>query len=126
MQLKNDRTRLLQCILNYLSNAVKFTERGQITITAEAVGQGMQICVRDTGMGIQKEDMPKLFTPFTRLNVSGKSAPPGTGLGLYLTRKLAEEVLGGSVAVESEHGKGSTFILNLPMNVQVSRKEPGT
>ncbi len=119
IHLKSDRTRLLQCLLNYLSNAMKFTERGMISIFAKEVGKMLEISVKDTGTGIKEADLPLLFTPFTRVDTSIKPTPLGTGLGLYLTKKLATEVLGGSVAVESQFGNGSTFILKIPLNAEV-------
>ncbi len=117
IQLKSDRTRLLQCLLNYLSNAVKFTDRGKIFIMAKEVNNMIEIRVKDTGVGIQDVDIPKLFSPYSRIDTGQRPRPLGTGLGLYLTQKLTDEVLRGSVALESEYGKGSTFILKVPVNI---------
>ncbi|NOZ70228.1 MAG: HAMP domain-containing histidine kinase, partial [Deferribacteres bacterium] len=136
IRLKTDSRRLLQCILNYLSNAVKFTEKGRVSISARRVkGPGskglgpekpavrnpqpvtenfVEIAVSDTGIGIKEEELPKLFNSFVRLDSHLKIITPGTGLGLYLTKKLATEVLGGSVYAESRHGEGSTFVLRIP------------
>lgn len=113
MQLTTDRKRLLQCILNLLSNAVKFTEKGKIEIAAQEVDGMMEIRVKDTGVGIKEEDIPKLFKSFVRLDTPLKTVIPGTGLGLYLTKKLTTEVLKGSVSVESKYGEGSTFVLRV-------------
>jgi signal transduction histidine kinase len=71
--------------------------------------------VTDTGIGIRKEDMSKLFEPFTRLDSPIKIKVSGTGLGLYLARKLAREVLRGDIRFESEYGKGSKFIMEVPL-----------
>ena len=136
IRLRTDSRRLLQCILNYLSNAVKFTERGSVRIRARRVqgsGVGVQgsekpaegrpraatedfveISVTDTGIGIKEEELPKLFNSFVRLDSHLKIITPGTGLGLYLTKKLATEVLGGYVYAESRYGEGSTFVLRIP------------
>ena len=75
--------------------------------------------VKDTGIGIKKEDIPKLFKSFIRLDSPLKMLTSGTGLGLYLTKKLATEILSGSVSVNSSYGKGSTFILNVPKELKV-------
>jgi signal transduction histidine kinase/sensor domain CHASE-containing protein len=112
--LKTDRKRLLQCILNYLSNAVKFTEKGQVTLLAEEKGGTIELKVTDTGIGIKEEDLPMLFQSFVRLESPLKMTVSGTGLGLYLTKKLVTEVLGGEVSVTSSYGKGSTFALRIP------------
>jgi len=122
LQLTTDRKRLLQCILNYLSNAVKFTEKGKIRIAAHEVGatgrpSSIVISVADTGIGMKQEDIPRLFKSFVRLDTPLKTVIPGTGLGLYLTKKLATEVLKGSVSVESTYGEGSTFVLTIPREI---------
>ncbi|RJQ84292.1 MAG: hypothetical protein C4519_05005 [Desulfobacteraceae bacterium] len=122
VRMHTDRRRLLQCLLNLLGNAVKFTPAGAITVTARQGGGGeggarVEISVADTGIGIRKEDMGKLFAPFVRLHAPGDANYPGTGLGLYLTAKLAREVLQGEIAVTSVFGAGSTFTLRLPVTI---------
>ena len=112
--LHTDRKRLLQCLVNYMSNAVKFSERGTVTIKGAAEGETLDLNVSDTGIGIRPEDMERLFGSFERFESHLKVKAGGTGLGLYLTKKIAEEVLGGEVYVESEIGKGSTFGLKIP------------
>ncbi|GAM10799.1 non-motile and phage-resistance protein [Geobacter sp. OR-1] len=120
----SDRRRLLQCFINLLSNALKFTEYGSIAVevasecgdTGEGTGQVM-ISVRDTGIGIVPEDIPRLFQPFVRLDSPMKATVPGTGLGLYLTRKLVGEVLNGDILCASEIGKGSTFTISIPERI---------
>lgn len=124
-----DRRRLLQCLLNLLNNAVKYTERGSIhvragTVAGEAVppavgrraGELVEIAVEDTGIGIGAEDLPRIFEPFTRLDSPLQPRAAGTGLGLYLTRKLATEVLRGEVRFTSEAGRGSVFTLVIPVD----------
>lgn len=130
--LRSDRRRLLQCVINLLSNAVKFTEHGMVTISAAgadtlpgesgwppSVSRGRQviISVRDTGVGIEEQDIPRLFQPFVRLESPLKTIAPGTGLGLYLTRKLVVEVLMGDIVCSSNIGTGSTFTLRIPERI---------
>ncbi|NOR47750.1 MAG: PAS domain S-box protein, partial [Methanosarcinaceae archaeon] len=110
-----DRRRLLQCIINLLSNAVKFSEKGSIAINAKTINNVVDISISDTGIGIKEEDIPKLFNAFVRLESHLTDITSGTGLGLYLTNKLAHEVLGGTIDVTSKYGEGSTFILHIPM-----------
>ena len=115
--LKTDRKRLLQCLLNYVSNAVKYSEKGGITLTVNDEKERIEIVVEDTGIGIKKEDMSRLFNAFVRLDSPLKIKNRGTGLGLYLTRKLANEVLQGEASGESTFGKGSRFILDIPKKI---------
>lgn len=117
IRLSTDRKRVLQCLLNYVSNAVKFSERGKIGIVVRTGDKMVEIRVEDTGIGIREEDIPELFTSFVRLDSPLKSKAPGTGLGLYLTKKIATELLEGTVSVESEYGKGSTFVLKIPRQI---------
>jgi PAS domain S-box-containing protein len=124
-QMRMDRRRLMQCVLNLLSNSMKFTEQGGVTVEArmlpasgEAPEAGVvEISVTDTGIGIREEDLPKMFRPFVRLASPLKTTVPGTGLGLYLTRKLTAEVLKGDMFVTSEYGKGSRFAIKIPVRI---------
>ena len=93
MRLNTDRKRLLQCLLNFLSNAVKYTESGTITVAARETDGEVMISVSDTGIGIAEEDLPKVFEAFERLETHLRVKAGGTGLGLYLTRKIAREIL---------------------------------
>jgi PAS domain S-box-containing protein len=114
-----DRRRLLQCILNLISNAIKFTDKGIVTVeTKQLEGDTMEISVTDTGIGISRDDLGKLFQPFVRLASPIKTMVPGTGLGLYLSRKLAVDILQGDMSATSEYGKGSRFTLRIPMRLQ--------
>ncbi|MCX8085927.1 MAG: ATP-binding protein [Rhodocyclaceae bacterium] len=111
--LKGDVLRLRQALLNYASNAVKFTERGKITLAArllEEKGNDLLVRfeVRDTGIGIDAEKLAGLFQPFTQADASTTRQHGGTGLGLAITRRLAE-LMGGMVGAESAPGQGSTF-----------------
>ncbi|MGR3173653.1 MAG: CHASE domain-containing protein [Candidatus Scalindua sp.] len=118
VRMNTDRKRLYQCILNYLSNAVKFTESGTISITAHDTNGEVEIIVSDTGIGISRQDQQRLFKPFVRIDSHLRAKTLGTGLGLYLTRKLTTELLGGTVGVQSQPGKGSTFTLRLPKEIK--------
>jgi Amt family ammonium transporter len=110
-----DPVRFKQILLNLLSNAVKFTPQGgRVTVTARPVDDAfVQIGVEDTGIGIRKEDLPKLFQEFTRLESASSKRYEGTGLGLALTKRLVE-LHGGTIWVESA-GEGSTFTVRLPL-----------
>lgn len=114
-----DRRRLLQCVLNLLSNAMKYTERGEVSVEARLVNDGdfIEISVADTGIGIKPQDLPRMCHPFIQLSSSLKSTVSGTGLGLYLTRKLVVEVLKGDINITSEYGKGSRFTLRVPVRI---------
>jgi signal transduction histidine kinase/HAMP domain-containing protein len=111
-----DRGRVRQVLLNLLSNAIKFTpDGGRITVVAAPVNGGAEarIAVSDTGIGIAAEDLAKLFKEFSQLDASASRKYEGTGLGLALSRRLVE-MHGGTIGVESEMGKGSTFWFTLP------------
>jgi signal transduction histidine kinase len=110
----SDRRRVEQILLNLLGNAVKFTNRGQISVTARAdVSSTMRVNIQDTGIGIKPEDLRELFQPFRQIDAGLTRNHEGTGLGLAICRKLAH-LLGGEIHAESEHGVGSTFTLVLP------------
>ncbi len=116
--MKTDGRRLLQCIINYISNAVKFTPEGMVTISAREFDDMVEIKVKDTGIGIKKEEIPRLFSSFVRLDSPLKTTVPGTGLGLYLTKKLAIEVLSGEVSAKSVYGEGATFKITIPKELK--------
>ncbi len=113
-RMQSDRRRLLQSVLNLVSNAVKFTEKGSVRVSARAGENAVEISVADTGIGIREEDLSKLFSPFVRLDSPLRAKVLGTGLGLYLTKKLVTEVLKGDIAVTSQYGAGSTFSITIP------------
>jgi protein-histidine pros-kinase len=111
---KTDRRALNQILLNLTNNAIKFTATGIVRLevgNARSDERAVEFRVIDTGIGIKPEDREKLFKAFSPLAAPGRS--DGTGLGLHLSQKLAE-LLGGSIRVTSEFGKGSAFILSLP------------
>lgn len=109
-----DERRVKQIIINFLSNAVKFTINGGITIKYKAKNNNVYISVKDTGLGIKAEDLPKLFTEFCTIASHQTWNPNGTGLGLYLSRNLAK-LMDGDITVKSVHHKGSKFTLQLPL-----------
>jgi signal transduction histidine kinase len=111
----SDKRRVKQVLMNLVGNAVKFTDSGMIRIAAEAHVEGsVEIRISDTGVGIKEEDMVRLFEPFQQVDVSLTKRYEGTGLGLYLTRKLID-LLSGHVDAKSIYGKGSEFIVTLPL-----------
>jgi len=116
--MKSDRRRLFQCIVNLISNAIKYTEKGSVEITVKVINNKVNISVADTGIGIKTEDIPKLFVPFVRLQTNLTYKTAGTGLGLYLVKKIAKDFLGGDVEIKSEFGKGSTFTLFVPVDLE--------
>jgi protein-histidine pros-kinase len=109
-----DRRALSQIVINLCNNAIKFTEHGQVTLTLaqEQVGtkQTTRITVCDTGIGIQLDDQAKLFEAFAQVSHTNTNRYEGTGLGLYLSQKLAA-LLGGHIYFKSDYGKGSEFSL---------------
>jgi signal transduction histidine kinase/DNA-binding response OmpR family regulator len=110
----SDEARVSQILRNFISNALKFTERGEVRVSARRDGACVVFSVADTGIGIDAADLEHIFQEFTQLDSPVQHHVKGTGLGLPLSRKLAE-VLGGSVSVESLPGVGSTFSLAIPM-----------
>ncbi len=108
-----DKRRLRQMLLNLLSNAIKFTPSGSVTLITEKQPDGILFTVADTGIGISDDQLARLFQPFTQLDSGLSRRAEGTGLGLYLTRSLAQ-LHGGDVMVESVVGEGSRFMIYLP------------
>jgi PAS domain S-box-containing protein len=118
LRVRADRRRLLQVLVNLLSNAVKYNRPGgRIALTAGAEGRQVCIAVADDGTGLAAEQVARLFIPFERLGAQ-HGGMPGTGLGLVLSRQLAE-AMGGSLDAASTPGEGSVFTLRLPAAVNV-------
>ncbi|WP_162525279.1 histidine kinase N-terminal 7TM domain-containing protein [Rariglobus hedericola] len=112
--LRGDADRLRQALFNLVGNAVKFTERGGITVRALRDGPSLRIEITDTGRGIAPEHLANLFNPFNRGDPELARRVEGTGLGLAITRRLAE-AMGGTVTVSSRPGEGTVFVLELPI-----------
>jgi signal transduction histidine kinase len=110
---------LHQILLNLVENAVKFTERGEIRITARVTGQGLEIAVTDTGIGIAAEALPHIFDEFWQADGGLTRRYGGAGLGLAITKKLVE-LHGGSLEVTSQLWSGSTFTVCLPADAILS------
>jgi signal transduction histidine kinase/ActR/RegA family two-component response regulator len=109
-----DPTRLRQILYNLISNALKFTEQGEIRVTAARQGEILEFSVKDTGVGIAPESLTKLFAKFDQLDSSTTRRFGGTGLGLAICRELAQ-LMAGEISVQSEYGLGSTFTLRVPL-----------
>ena len=111
-----DRLKLKEIVQNLVSNALKFTREGHVTVEAAAEGTMLRLSVRDTGPGISEAAQATIFDMFERVE-SGATGhrPPGVGLGLYIVRSLVE-LMGGTIAVESAGGKGTTFTVRLPIS----------
>ncbi len=117
--LRSDRQKVKQIVLNLLSNALKFTPSGSVTIltTYDGRSRTVGIAVRDTGPGIGEHDQAKVFEDFRQLDSSPARGYGGTGLGLSICRRLAQ-MLGGTIELRSEAGKGSIFTFRLPVRVR--------
>jgi signal transduction histidine kinase len=112
--IRTDPDMLRRILVNLGGNAVKFTERGSVTVTIGRDGDWLVFEVVDTGIGIAQEDVARLFQPFTQLDSGFTRRFGGTGLGLFVSRRLAE-LLGGDIGVASAPGSGSTFTLRVPV-----------
>jgi signal transduction histidine kinase/CheY-like chemotaxis protein/CHASE3 domain sensor protein len=124
LHLVADPIKLKQMLLNLVSNAIKFTPKGgRVVIRTRQVESWIEISVTDTGIGIAKADLSRLFTEFQQLDAGHGRQQEGTGLGLALTKRFAE-LHGGEVIVQSMPGEGSTFILRLPVEAQKSTALP--
>jgi signal transduction histidine kinase len=111
--MESDARKIRQILVNLLGNAVKFTDEGEVALEVEEVGSDLLFRVRDTGQGIAPEHQERIFEPFWQVQGGPTRSAGGTGLGLGVARRLAR-LLGGDLTVESEPGKGSTFLVRLP------------
>src|SRR5204863_3758306 len=129
MTMQADQMRLRQALLNLMSNANKFTERGAISIDARQAEENgrdwITIAVADTGIGMTAEQIGKLFQEFSQASSTTASKYGGTGLGLAISRHFCR-MMGGDITVESEPGKGSTFTIRLPRDAQSDNTPPAT
>jgi len=128
-RMQADPTKVRQVLFNLLGNACKFTRNGRIELqaTLESLSSGTWVIfrVQDSGIGMTPEQAQIVFEPFTQADASTSRKYGGTGLGLTISRRFCE-LMGGSIHVESEMGKGTTFTIRLPLNVAASSKQPPT
>ncbi len=119
-----DDAKLVQILRNFLSNAIKFTHQGEIRVSARPGddGQTVLFSVADTGIGIAPEDHERIFDEYTQVETAQQGKPKGTGLGLPISRKLAE-LLGGHVTVQSRPGEGATFTITIPVRYAPAKDE---
>ena len=121
-ELIGDKVHVKEIVNNILTNAIKYTEQGEINLSVKCVNDynkrlsNLIITCQDTGRGIKKEYISKLFTKFERLDIEKNTTTEGTGLGLAITKALTE-MMGGTINVSSQFGKGSIFVINLPQKV---------
>lgn len=121
--LRTDPLKLKVIIKNLISNAVKFTDQGSVTVDVHTLDSGVEICVADTGSGIAQETLPIIFEPFRQGDGSMTRCHDGAGLGLYVVQRLLE-LLGGTITVESEVGHGSAFSVRIPTNRPLTPSSP--
>lgn len=119
-ELKGDKTRIKQVVNNLLSNAIKYTDKGYINVNIKCINKDdlctLFISVADSGQGIKSENINRLFDKFDRLDVEKNTTTEGTGLGLAITKKLIE-LMNGKINVESQFGKGSIFVAQIPQKI---------
>lgn len=121
-ELIGDKVHVKEIVNNILTNAIKYTEQGEINLSVKCVNDynkrlsNLIITCQDTGRGIKKEYISKLFTKFERLDIEKNTTTEGTGLGLAITKALIE-MMGGTINVSSQFGKGSIFVVNIPQKV---------
>ena len=126
-ELIGDKVHVKEIVNNILTNAIKYTEEGEINLSVRCVNDynkrlsNLIITCQDTGRGIKKEYISKLFTKFERLDIEKNTTTEGTGLGLAITKALTE-MMGGTINVSSQFGKGSIFVITLPQKVSKFRR----
>ncbi len=119
-----DKSKIKEIINNLLTNAIKYTDEGQINLNIKCINNlkdnisNIIITCQDTGRGIKAEDINKLFTKFERLDIEKNSTTEGTGLGLAITKALVD-MMGGKINVKSQYGKGSIFVVTIPQKIKV-------
>ena len=119
LNLKNDQTKVRQILFNMLSNAAKFTEKGTVTLDVKLEDKNIRFDVTDTGIGMSKKQLNKVFEEFTQAETSTSKKYGGTGLGLPISKKMTE-LMGGYMEVKSKKGKGTTFSIIIPIAVEVN------
>lgn len=122
LQLKGDPTRIKQIVTNLVSNALKFTEQGEVLVSAHFENDEFVLAVSDTGIGMTPEQMTKVMEKFSQANESTTRNFGGTGLGLAICQRLID-LMKGNINIKSEHGKGSCFEIRMPLMVQEGELE---
>ena len=117
LNLKNDQTKVRQILFNMLSNAAKFTDNGTVTLDVKLENKNIRFDVIDTGIGMNKKQLDKVFEEFTQAETSTSKKYGGTGLGLPISKKMTE-MMGGHIDVKSQEGEGTTFSIVIPIVVQ--------
>jgi signal transduction histidine kinase len=117
VRMTSDIDKARQVLVNLLGNAVKFTDSGTVTLQLSRSGHSVRLDIADTGIGIPADELPRLFRPFAQVDTGLTRRHGGTGLGLYISRRLAT-MLGGHIEVSSAVGKGSTFSVVLPVSTE--------
>ena len=126
-ELIGDKAKIREIINNLLTNAIKYTEEGNINLSIKCINEMYKstcriiITCQDTGKGIKAEDIKKLFNKFERLDIEKNSTTEGTGLGLAITKSLVD-MMGGNINVQSQYGKGSIFIVQIPQKIKTLDK----
>lgn len=128
--LMGDRFRLKQVVMNLLTNAIKFTSNGQVTLKAQLLAEGkkqgiLKVQVEDTGIGMAKSDLDLIFDEFAQINSPARITQQGTGLGLAICKKIVE-LQNGEIKVTSVQGKGSVFTFEIPYEIAEKKKEEKT
>ena len=114
-KIKGSAKYLEQVIDNLLSNAMKYTPQGTVKASIKRIGQNVIVSVSDTGIGIPKEDIKRIFNKFIRGKNARNVYTDGSGLGLFIIKRVMDKHLGSKIWVESEEGKGSSFYLQFPL-----------
>jgi signal transduction histidine kinase len=118
-----DEQRLTQVLLNLVGNAIKFTDTGEVRVTARAVNGNFAVSTADTGPGIPEQERTRIFEQFHQIDNSNTKAKGGTGLGLAIAKQIVE-MHGGRIWVESTLGKGLTFQMELPTRAEFQKRAP--
>ena len=111
---RTDGEKLKHVLQNLINNAIKFTENGSVTVSAECASKAIEFKVKDTGIGMPQDMLPSIFQMFRQLDSSSTRSYGGSGVGLYIVKKFVD-LLGGKIEVESILGEGSTFTVTLPL-----------
>jgi signal transduction histidine kinase len=118
---RGDERRLTQVLLNLVGNAIKFTDKGSVGIEVALADDCFELAVKDTGPGIAEADQARIFEEFQQVDNSNTRQKGGTGLGLAISRRIVE-MHGGAIRVRSELGKGSTFVVVVPVRADAAKE----